>query len=373
MEGCNLPPVYVIGAPGPVGGADTELWHTLRLWRSRGLGVAIVPTWGMSAAWRAKCEQIGCEVHCVKGPADVLDVPGLAGSAIVSFCNGEFLKNAAVFRRAGCSVVWANCMTWMFDEERRHFREFGTFDHFVFQSAYQQDALAAKYRELGYRDEQGTVVRGAFALDEFPFRPLAHATGEPMVVGRISRADVDKFSSNTWSIYRRVPYPLRARLMAWDERIEKKLGPRPSWAECLPANRETPQEFFGKLHVMLQVNGGAAENWPRSGLEAMAAGVPVVVQNQWGWREMVLHGETGYLCDSDDEMAFYTAKLAYEEEHRLEMARRARRRLEHELASPDRLWAACEGCLKRCRSAIGRVLPRWPRSHEPAPNAPPRG
>jgi hypothetical protein len=355
MESCRLPRIYVLGAPGPVGGADTELWHTLRLWRGRGLCVTVVPTWGISAEWRAKCEGIGCEVHVVQGPSHVLDVPGLRGSTVVSFCNGEFLKHAAVFRGAGCPVVWANCMTWMFDEERRHFGEFGTFAHFVFQSEYQREMLSTKYREFGYRDEQGTVVRGAFAVEEFPFRPLSHARGEPLVVGRISRPDVDKFSSNTWWIYQRVPYPLRARLMAWNERVEKKLGAPPSWAECLAANRETPQQFFSKLHVMVQVNGGAAENWPRSGLEAMAAGVPVVVQNQWGWREMVVHGETGYLCDTDEELAYYTAKLAYEEDRRLEMASLARRRLEQDLASPDRLWAAWHNVF--AKAAAGQRSP----------------
>ena len=90
--------------------------------------------------------------------------------------------------------------------------------------------------------------------------------------------------------------------------------------------RRAAQTFFSKLHCMVQVNGGAGENWPRSGLEAMAAGVPVVVQNQWGW-QMIIHGQTGYLCDTDEELCYYTAKLAHEEEHRLEMVGRARQRV----------------------------------------------
>ena len=27
----------------------------------------------------------------------------------------------------------------------------------------------------------------------------------------------------------------------------------------------------------------------------MAAGVPIVAQNDWGWREMIEHGVTGFL------------------------------------------------------------------------------
>lgn len=337
---CSLPPVFVIGSPGPVGGADTELWHTLRLWRSRGLAVAVVPTWGVSDLWRTKCRSIGCDVHAVGGPAGLLDVPGIRGAIVASFCNDVFLAHAAALRQAGCTTIWVNCMTWLFEAERRHYGEHGPFDHYVFQSRYQRSKLVPQLNEHGYRDRQGSVIRGAFSFDEFPFRPLAHEAKTPLVVGRISRADADKYSSNTWPIYSRIPHPVRARLMAWDERIEKKLGPPPPWAECLPVNSEPAPEFFGKLHAMLQINGGAGENWPRSGLEAMASGVPVVVQSAWGWREMVRHGRTGFLASNDHELAYYAARLAYDEDLRLRIAARARRVLEDELANPEVLWAA---------------------------------
>lgn len=343
----SIEPVYILGAPSSLGGADTELWHTLRLWREQGLEVVIVPTWNIADQWKQKALRIGCTVAAPKGPEELLDVPGLCGSTVVSFCNGTFLNQTDRFRKAGCRLVWVNCMTWLFDAERKHYRQYGPFDHYVFQSHYQEKQLVPKLRKFGYREEQGSVVHGAFSLDEFPYRPLPHEAGTPFAVGRISRPDRDKYSSNTWPIYSRIPHAIQARLMAWDGRIEKKLGKPPRWAECLPANQETPREFFGKLHCMLQVNGGARENWPRSGLEAMASGVPMVVQNQWGWREMIRHGETGYLCDSDDELAYYTARLAYEEDLRLEITHRARRVLEEELAAPQRIWQTWQTLFER--------------------------
>ena len=90
---------------------------------------------------------------------------------------------------------------------------------------------------------------------------------------------------------------------------------------------------------MVQINGGAAENWPRSGLEAMASGVPIVAQNRWGWKEMIRHGRTGYLADNDDELAYYTARLAYDEDHRLQLIHQARQVLRDELAATERIWA----------------------------------
>jgi len=329
--------VFVIGYPGDVGGANTECWHTVKLWRRFGLDVTLIPTWQADPSWRTRLDAIGCRTH--QSSADSLEaIPGLPGATIVSFCNSLFLAAAARFRRLGCRIVWVNCMTWLFPTETAFYREHGTFDRYVFQSRHQRETLTPQLRKVGYRDEQGEMIRGALDLDDFPFCPKPHVAGEPFVVGRISRAARDKYSSNTWPIYGRIPHPIRARLMAWDKRVERKVGRPPQWAECLAAGAETPQAFLGSLHCMLQVNGGAGENWPRSGLEAMAAGVPVVVQDRWGWREMIRHGETGYLAGSDDELAFHAARLAYDEDHRLEIVHRARKVLETELADPKAIF-----------------------------------
>jgi len=330
--------VFVSGYPGDVGGANTECWHTVRLWRRFGLEVTFLPTWKATDKWRQRLDAIGCRT-VETAPQRLADVPELPGAVVVSFCNSNFLAAADHFRDLGCRIVWVGCMNWLFAEERRHYRRRGPFDRYVFQSRHQESELAPQLAAFGAGPERFHRIRGAFFCDEFPFRPLAHAPGTPLVIGRISRAAEDKYSSNTWPIYGRIPHPVRARLMAWDARVQRKLGPPPAWAECLPAGTETPQEFLARLHCMVQVNGGARENWPRSGLEAMSTGVPIVVQHRWGWREMIRHGQTGYLCDNDDQLAFYTARLAYDEDLRMEMARQARKAVEEELANPEEIWA----------------------------------
>ncbi|MGQ9576492.1 MAG: glycosyltransferase [Thermoguttaceae bacterium] len=331
-------PVFVVGYPGDIGGANTECWHTVKLWRRFGLEVRLIPTGQPSAAWRARLDRIGCQTVCA-AMEELKGVPGLPGGIVVSFCNAGFLKHADRFRELGCRLVWVNCMTWLFAEERRHYQRLGPFDRYVFQSRHQESALGPQLAKFGVRPAQCFLIRGAFSLEEFPFRPLGHAPGTPLVIGRISRAAADKYSASTWAIYRRIPHPIRARLMGWSQDVQRKLGQAPPWAECLPAGAETPQEFFSKLHCMVQVNGGAEENWPRSGLEAMASGVAIVAQNHWGWREMVRHGQTGLLADGEDQLAYYAARLAYDEPLRMEMVRRARAVLEQELANPKVIWA----------------------------------
>jgi glycosyltransferase involved in cell wall biosynthesis len=192
---------------------------------------------------------------------------------------------------------------------------------------------------FGVKEDECQRIRGPLDLAEFPFRPLERPPGTPLAVGRLSRAATDKYAKNTWAIYGRIGPAIRARVMAWDRAVEEKLGRPPSWAECLPALAETPQRFLGSLHVMIQINGEAIENWPRSGLEAMATGVTIIAPDRGGWPEMVRHGQTGYMARTSDEIVEYARRLAADEKHRLELAHAGRRYLEIDLADPETIWA----------------------------------
>ena len=164
-----------------------------------------------------------------------------------------------------------------------------------------------------------------------------------------SRPSADKFSPRTWEIYRRIPHPIRVRILGWATEVRARLGPPPRWASCLPAGRQTPQQFLATLAALVHISGQAVENWPRVGLEAMAAGVPVVAERRGGWPEMIRHAQSGYLCDTDDQFAYYTARLAYDEQHRQEIARQARH-------APLRRYGALRDAVLRAGRDLGLVL-----------------
>jgi hypothetical protein len=337
--------VFVCGYPGDVGGANTELWHTLRLWSKFSLGVTLIPTWKANPRWHARVQQIGCRT-IESRPDDLQNVPGLAGRVVVSLCNTKFLAVAGRLRDLGCKIVWLGCMNWLFPAERLHYRHCGTFHRHVFQSRYQHDQLVPQLRRFGYEDAHGQIIRGAFAAEEFPFRPLDHRPGEVFTIGRISRGAADKYSPKTWEIYAKVPHPVAARVLGWSEEVRARLGPPPRWAACLPTGSQTPQEFLATLHAMVHAGGRAIENWPRVALEAMATGVPVVADDRGGWREIIRHGQTGYLCQNADQFAYFTARLAYDEQHRMQIIHQARTSLETELADPRTIWAAWQALLE---------------------------
>jgi hypothetical protein len=328
--------LFVIGYPGAVGGANTELWHTLKLWRQRGFEATLIPTWQADPVWRERLKAIGCRT--IETDADRLaTVEGFSGSIVVAMCNSRFLACAEQVRSLGCKMVWVGCMNWLFPAERLFYQKCGVFDRYVFQSRFQQEELMPQLKRFGFREGQGRLIRGAFDVEEFPFQPRPHRKGEEFVVGRLSRAAVEKFSPRTWDIFNRVPHAVRVRILGWNSLVAAKIGAPPPEAQCLAPGAETAADFLRSLHAVMQANGQAVENWPRVGLEAMAAGVPLVVENRGGWREMIRHEQIGFLCDTSEEMAYHTARLAYDEPLRQRVIQQARHALENDLAPAEEI------------------------------------
>jgi hypothetical protein len=332
--------MFVIGYPSELGGANTELWHTVKLWRRFGMDVTLVPTWRADPAWKRRLEAIGCRT-VESNPDDLQNVPGLKSGVVVSLCNTRFLAVAERFKELGCRVIWLGCMNWLFPEERLLYRKMGPFDFHVFQSHYQRDQLAPQLRRFGWRDEQGAVIRGALDLDGFPFCPSTHRSGESLVIGRMSRPAADKFPRDLWRQYARIGEslgtPLRARVLGWSKETAARLGDAPRWAECLTPRAEPAAQFLGTLHAVVPGLGGAVENWPRFALEAMAAGVPLVLEKSGGAVEMIESGRTGWLCGAVEDMTACVVRLERDEQQRLRVAREARAAVER-LADPARLW-----------------------------------
>ena len=328
--------IFFLGYPGPMGGANTECWHTAKVWRQAGIDVTFIPTWGCDPATEARLAAIGCSTLHVASAEALRTLPTFAGSIVVGMCNNNVTRARQALLDLRCRLVWVNCMTFLFPDEAATWR-IRPADAYVFQSEFQKNELEKHLLPLGYNHGMGHLIRGAFALDEIPFRPLPHKPGDDFCIGRLARPDLDKWSSNHWHILGRVPYAKRRGLaMGWNAGLERKCGQRPPWAETFPPQQIAVPAFLARCHAMLGLNGGARENWPRIGLEAMAAGVPLVAQNEWGWREMIVDGETGFLTNSDDEMAYRLAQLAYDEDLRLELAANAYDHLLH-LADPERI------------------------------------
>lgn len=213
-------------------------------------------------------------------------------------------------------------------------------DAMIYQSDFQRTELERELDSYGYDSTTGHRIRGAFDLEDWTFSPLAHEKNEPFVIGRAARPDAAKWSSNMWKIYDGIQYThKKGLLLGLDNQTLEKMKTPPDWISCLRPMAISAELFYSLLHCLLPINGGARENWPRAGLEAFATGVPVVTQNEWGWREMIEHGVTGFLGNDDCELAHYVAVLAHDERLRMQIIHNAYEKLKSFLADPEEIWS----------------------------------
>lgn len=328
--------IHVLGLPGHVGGANTELWHTLLLWRSHGCQVTVTPTWRADPDWSARCESIGCTVQ----PASISSFAAGPGVPIVSFCNTQFF---GVLRRlvpGRNPTVWVPCMNFLTDRERRRYQAGFLPSAVVCQSQYQISEIQRELLGYGLPKERIYQIRGAFDPVSIPFTPKT--PGTEFVVGRISRADPAKFRPCLWQVLDRVrsriDRPLKARVLGWRPGLAKRIGRPPEWAELFEPGSVDAIEFLRSLDVLYQ-SGETAENWPRVGLEAMAAGVPIVTDRQGGWIEMSDGGRLASLVsDSAEAEEALVDHAAMPADRREEMVRSARGAVDDSLGSTRGLW-----------------------------------
>ena len=313
--------VLVLGYPHTVGGAGPHCWATIRLWRSLGLDVAMLPLCKVSGnQWTERLDGLG-----VPTLDDITGKSARRGDVVVAFCNPKFFTHADALRRKA-RLVWVGCMSYVHGCERTYYADHGPVDRVIVNSRFQEATIRPQL-EKHYQPEHVVRIPSCFWPDEWRFNPRQR--GERFYIGRLSRSAPDKFSSSTWRIYEKIRKAVgkdrvHARVMAWSPDVERKLGPPPDWCDCLPVKAETAEAFLHTLHAMVYRNGGAEENRPRVAFEAMASGVPVVAEDEFGWPEVIRHGETGFLAGSHDAFVEHVAALAKDETLRLRIAQQAR-------------------------------------------------
>jgi glycosyltransferase involved in cell wall biosynthesis len=313
--------VWIAGFPSYYGGADTELDHLIDLFVRFGVETHLVPMFGADDRMRASVIERGGQIH------DYCD-DVFAGETVISFCNGSFLEKLPAIMSAGAprAVIWFNCMTWLFEREKKaHENRWITL--FGFQTDYQRRCLVPELEQ----------IRPGVAT--FPYRPFFNTDSiawkyRPFDgyyrVGRISRDDECKFAADTWRIFERVLVPAhlgkKVYILGYGPNAARRIGPAPTgldWQTWGP-NEIPSTDFYRMVNTLIHKTGGSRENCPRTLLEAYAHGVVPVVENDFGFVELVVHGETGFCASSSDEMSYYASLLASEPRQHRRVAETAR-------------------------------------------------
>jgi glycosyltransferase involved in cell wall biosynthesis len=326
--------VWVAGFPSAYGGADTELDHLIDLLRDYDVDVNLVPMFGAEEAMKESAIARGCRIHAYSD--DVF-----RGRTVLSYCNGHFLDKLPAIVGAGrpAQVVWFNCMTTLFDAEKRAHHN-GYIDVFGFVSAFQERCLAPRLAEIR-------------PFRKFPYRPYFNARRVEWryrewdgcyKVGRISRDDGAKFAPDTWRIFDRVLVPSALKkkvyILGYGPNAARKIGPAPPGLDWRTwAGNEIPAtELYRTIDTMIHKTGGSRESYCRVLVEAYAHGVVPIVEDDYAFPELVVHGETGFVARTSDEMSYYASMLAHDPARHRAVAEKGRRFLEEKLVSGEACW-----------------------------------
>jgi glycosyltransferase involved in cell wall biosynthesis len=334
--------VWVAGFPSYYGGADTELDHNIDLWRRFGVDVHLVPMFGADPRMKKSVLERGCKIHEYRDNI-------FAGRTVVSFCNGRFLEKLPLIMEHGrpAKLIWFNCMTWLFEKEKDAHRE-GWIDYFGFESEYQKKMLVPQLE----------LIR---PVRSFPHKPYFNADRIEWKyrewdgcykIGRISRDDMHKFAADTWRIFDRVLVPKHLKkkvyILGYGPNAQKRMGPPPAaldWLTWSP-NSIPAAQFYNTIDTMIHKTGGSRESSSRVLFETYAYGVVPVVERDFAFPELVVHGETGYMGATSDEMSYYASMLAMNPEEHRRVARNGRRFLNEKLANAETCWLAWQEVLE---------------------------
>jgi hypothetical protein len=275
------------------------------------------------------------------------------------------------------AVVWFNCMTWTFDAEITAHRN-GWLDYHGFVSNYQKGWLKPPLDQIrpvveleGYRPyfNPNNVSQQV----EFNYREPAGF----FALGRISRDDGNKYSDDMWNIFYKVCTPRHKKvfILGYGTNAHARTGPAPgalnqgapevidfmqkaqhlrgelnavmrlqgTWCTGLDWQAWGPNEVavkhvYNTLHCIIHKTGGSRESYCRIVPEAYAYGVPMIVEDDYAFPDLIQDGVTGFRCKSSDEMSFHASELAFDEEKRKKLIFAAREFLLNDIASPTKCW-----------------------------------
>ena len=218
----HAPKLYLVGVPGPVGGAATKIAHLLRLLR-RDFDITLVAP--DIAALRDK--QVRTSLEREKAPYALLkDLPKQLEGVALAICDADFFTSgrARELKARGLKVVWSNEMMWAFKGEAEAVKE-GLIDPVLLVSEFQGKALEEAYRGAP------TFLTGNYVdPDDYRWRERANAT---FTLGRLSRADPTKYPVDFPVFYEELGLPdVRYRVID---------------AACASTLRERQQPYFREI------------------------------------------------------------------------------------------------------------------------------
>lgn len=322
------PALYLIGVPGTIGGASTKLAHLIRLLRNDFNLTVVVPE--ISAKKDVVLRRIlePYEVSCtiVSGLSNRLD--GVA----LGMCDRDFFTSgrARELKRRGLKIVWSNEMMFLFKGEADGVKE-GLIDRVLFVSDLQRGVFAELYRGVPSYNT-GNFIDPT----DYGWRERRNPT---FTLGRLSRPEPMKYPLDFPVFYENIGLKdVRYRVMAWSPEVGKQYRWHhfgPEW-DLLPANKQSAASFLYTLDVFLYPLGHRVkESWGRAVVESMLTGCVPVVPSGHQFHNLMIHGESGFICREFREFKSCVRELYENYPLRQKMSRQASEFAREHLCNPE--------------------------------------
>jgi glycosyltransferase involved in cell wall biosynthesis len=326
--------LYLFGIPANIGGASTKMAHLIRLLHKDFKITVVLPEIGYLKDKQLKrlLEPYGVSALMLK------DLPKKLEGVALAICNQHFFSSGAAreVKARGLRLVWSNEMMFAFQGEAEAARE-GLIDRVLFVSEFQANKFTEMYRGVPSFQTGNYIDPGDYAWRERR-NPI-------FTLGRLSRDDPGKYPLDFPVFYEKLGLKeVRYRVMAWSKDVARqyrwhRFGPE--W-ELLSANKEPAREFLYSLDLFLYPLGHRIkESWGRAVVEAMLTGCVPVVPAGHQFHKLLVHGESGFICQEYREYKACVRELYADHPFRTKISRQCAEHARARLCNPEehrRTW-----------------------------------
>jgi len=324
--------IYIWGYLHQCGGAGPEAGHIIELLRFNDYEVICVLVPGTDVLSKNEPRRKyfdGIGVRTEEYRPGMLD-----GKVLWCWCQDEVFRYLALSNEKPAVFAYWPCMNWLTEKELVGLSMFPTAT-ILCQSNFQKSKIDQLFDAYGMKNEVrvcGTYFNAVSGWNNFRHESKDRSRFD---VIRIGRDEPLKYAQNMWELVYRYPSPVQKgiHVVGWGQNGEAKIGDY----------RKEGHEYFGKLrgalmghvydpavvsdllsasHVTLMYYPWE-ENAPRVAFEAMASGSIVVGSNSGGLPEFIDDGQTGFLCENDEQLVYRLGLLAFDYETREVIARQA--------------------------------------------------
>ena len=288
-----LDEITIVGYPSTIGGANTEMFDQIKVWRTMGIRISVMPTKPIDANQKTlNLERYVNEIYPLQA------FYKLKNKNCIAFCNDNALRFLPQITQYSKTFTNVPCMCVPKELEKKYQ---DLIDLWLFQTNINKQKTIEPLKNK--KSLNCMFVTPHFDTTAFPYTPSEKRIKNRFSFGRLSRGDILKWNKHQMWIYDNIQSsrPKFCNVVGWHDSFSQKCGDvRRPWLKAYAANTVDVNSFYRTCNVFC-ITCDTLENFPRTGFEAMSTGSILVVDDKGGWKEQIRHKETGFLCKNRDE------------------------------------------------------------------------